>query len=143
MADGQVPKNGFPKVVEQMAKLPRILFVGLNDDEIAHVEDSLGDIDCQIETVAAGSAVFDRLQRFQPHLVVLDTAIANPDAFDLCARIKNDHTAIVIFATAFSDLDDINRAVDAGTDDFLSKTINKHELRKRVENLLKLRDILD
>ena len=63
------------KGVEQMAKPPRILLAGLNDDEIANVEDSLGDIDCQIEIVAVGSAVFDRLQGFQPHLVVLDTAI--------------------------------------------------------------------
>ncbi|HEX7446029.1 MAG TPA: two-component system response regulator, partial [Pirellulales bacterium] len=38
---------------------------------------------------------------------------------------------------------DIERAVNAGTDDFLSKPVNKLELLKRVENMLKLRHITD
>jgi FixJ family two-component response regulator len=33
--------------------------------------------------------------------------------------------------------------VDSGTDDFLSKPVNKLELLKRVENMLKLRHVTD
>jgi DNA-binding response OmpR family regulator len=33
--------------------------------------------------------------------------------------------------------------VQAGTDDFLSKPVNKAELLKRVDNMLKLRHITD
>jgi FixJ family two-component response regulator len=33
--------------------------------------------------------------------------------------------------------------VQAGTDDFLSKPVNKTELLKRVENMLKLKDVTD
>ncbi len=36
-----------------------------------------------------------------------------------------------------------NCAVQAGTDDFLSKPVNKLELVKRVENMLKLKDYVD
>jgi FixJ family two-component response regulator len=42
-----------------------------------------------------------------------------------------------------NELGDIERAVQAGTDDFLSKPVNKIELLKRVENMLKLKDISD
>jgi DNA-binding response OmpR family regulator len=45
--------------------------------------------------------------------------------------------------TALNELGDIERAVDAGTDDFLSKPVNKLELVKRVENMLKLHDVTD
>jgi DNA-binding response OmpR family regulator len=45
--------------------------------------------------------------------------------------------------TALSELGDIERGVAAGTDDFLSKPVNKVELLKRVENMLKLRTISD
>jgi DNA-binding response OmpR family regulator len=45
--------------------------------------------------------------------------------------------------TALNELGDIERAVDAGTDDFLSKPVNKLELVKRVENMLKLRHVTD
>ena len=37
----------------------------------------------------------------------------------------------------------IERAVQAGTDDFLSKPVNKTELLKRVENMLKLYHVSD
>jgi DNA-binding response OmpR family regulator len=40
-------------------------------------------------------------------------------------------------------LGDIERAVNAGTDDFLSKPVNKLELIKRVEIMLRLRHVTD
>ena len=35
------------------------------------------------------------------------------------------------------------RGIEAGTDDFLSKPVNKAELLKRVDNMLKLRHVTD
>ncbi len=45
--------------------------------------------------------------------------------------------------TALNELGDIERAVKSGTDDFLSKPVNKFELLKRVENMLRLKDTTD
>ena len=50
---------------------------------------------------------------------------------------------MVLMVTALGELGDIERAVEAGTDDFLSKPVNKIELVKRVENMLKLRHVSD
>jgi DNA-binding response OmpR family regulator len=50
---------------------------------------------------------------------------------------------MVLMVTALNELGDIERAVDAGTDDFLSKPVNKLELVKRVQNMLRLRHITD
>ncbi len=50
---------------------------------------------------------------------------------------------MILMVTALNELGDIERAVEAGTDDFLSKPVNKLELVKRVENMLKLHDVTD
>jgi CheY-like chemotaxis protein len=48
---------------------------------------------------------------------------------------------MIVTVTAVNELGDIERAVAAGTDDFISKPVNKTELLKRVVNLLKLQDL--
>ena len=50
---------------------------------------------------------------------------------------------MILMVTALNELGDIERAVKAGTDDFLSKPVNKIELVKRVENMLKLKGTED
>jgi DNA-binding response OmpR family regulator len=50
---------------------------------------------------------------------------------------------MVLMVTALNELGDIERAVRAGTDDFLSKPVHRVELVKRVENMLRLKDVTD
>jgi FixJ family two-component response regulator len=45
--------------------------------------------------------------------------------------------------TALNELGDIERAVNAGTDDFLSKPINKTALLKKVSTMLKFKSVSD
>ncbi len=50
---------------------------------------------------------------------------------------------MVLMVTALNERGDIERAVEAGTDDFLSKPVNKAALIKRVENMLATKDVAD
>ena len=50
---------------------------------------------------------------------------------------------MILMVTALNELGDIERAVNAGTNDFLSKPVNKVELLKRVENMLELKHVVD
>ena len=66
--------------------------------------------------------------------------------FEVCRQIKdNPETSriMVLMVTALNELGDIERAVTSGTDDFLSKPVNRVELTKRVENMLKLKGTED
>jgi two-component system cell cycle response regulator len=49
----------------------------------------------------------------------------------------------VIMVTALNEFGDIERGIDSGTDDFLSKPVNKLELVTRVKIMLKLKHITD
>jgi PleD family two-component response regulator len=50
---------------------------------------------------------------------------------------------MILMVTALNEHGDMERAVDAGTDDFLSKPVDKVSLVKRVEQMLKLRNVTD
>ena len=70
------------------------------------------------------------------------------EAYAAAEELKNtgkieERQIMVLMVTALGELGDIERAVESGTDDFLSKPVNKIELVKRVENMLKLRHVSD
>ena len=66
--------------------------------------------------------------------------------FEVCQKIKSDSDLkkiMILMVTALNELGDIERAVEAGTNDFLSKPVNRITLLKRVENMLALKDVTD
>ena len=87
-----------------------------------------------------------RSPSFKPHLILLDIMMPKLSGFEVCKKLKSDPATsgiMILMVTALNELGDIERAVQAGTDDFLSKPVNKAELLKRVENMLKLRHVTD
>ena len=64
----------------------------------------------------------------------------------MCEQIKGDAELkhiMILMVTALDELGDVERAVDAGTNDFLSKPVNRLTLQKRVENMLALKGMSD
>ncbi|MHC4386545.1 MAG: response regulator, partial [Planctomycetota bacterium] len=79
-------------------------------------------------------------------LVLLDVMMPKISGFEVCKRIKNNPETAeipVIMVTALSEMGDIERAINSGTDDFLSKPVNKWELLTRVKTMLKLKHLTD
>jgi two-component system alkaline phosphatase synthesis response regulator PhoP len=88
----------------------------------------------------------DKVAQFKPDLILLDIMMPKLSGFEVCKQLKGDPATrgiMILMVTALNELGDIERAVDAGTDDFLSKPVNKVELLKRVENMLKIRHVTD
>ncbi len=120
----------------------RILIADDNDANRELLEAYLVSVDCEIETSIDGQDTLDKVNSFQPDLVLLDVMMPKLSGFEVCKKLKDDpQTArvMVLMVTALNELGDIERAVNAGTDDFLSKPVNKIELLKRVDNMLKLK----
>jgi two-component system, OmpR family, alkaline phosphatase synthesis response regulator PhoP len=124
----------------------RILIADDNDANRELLEAYLVNVDCQIETSVNGLDTLEKVASFHPDLVLLDVMMPKLSGFEVCKKIKDDpqtKRVMVLMVTALNELGDIERAVGAGTDDFLSKPVNKIELLKRVDNMLKLKGTKD
>jgi two-component system alkaline phosphatase synthesis response regulator PhoP len=66
--------------------------------------------------------------------------------FEVCRKLKGDPATSdipIIMVTALNEYGDMQRGVDCGTDDFVSKPVNKLELLTRVKIMLKLKNLSD
>jgi len=129
-----------------MANSPRILIADDNAANRELLEAYLANIDCEVETAVDGQDTLRMVGLFSPDLILLDVMMPKVNGFEVCRQLKGDPVTakiMILMVTALSELGDIERAVAAGTDDFLSKPINKIELNKRVANMLRLKDTTD
>jgi two-component system, OmpR family, alkaline phosphatase synthesis response regulator PhoP len=130
----------------QLKRKSRILIADDNPQNVELLEAFLSDVDCEIAVAVDGRDTLDKVASFQPDLILLDVMMPKLSGFEVCKKLKQDPAArgiMILMVTALNELGDIERAVDSGTDDFLSKPVNKVELVKRVENMLKLRHVTD
>jgi len=124
----------------------RILIADDNQANCELLEAYLANMDCETEIAVDGQEAFDKAVSFKPDLILLDVMMPKLSGFEVCQKIKSDpelSKIMVLMVTALNELGDIERAVDAGTNDFLSKPVNRIEFLKRVENLLKLKGVTD
>ncbi len=124
----------------------RILIADDNPANVELLEAYLADIDCEIAVATDGRDTLEKVAQFRPHLILLDIMMPKLSGFEVCKRIKQDPETshiMVLMVTALNETGDIERAVAAGCNDFLSKPVIKIELLKRVENMLKLRHVTD
>ena len=124
----------------------RILIADDNAANRELLEAYLAQVECDIELAVDGQDTLDKAKSFQPDLILLDVMMPKLSGFEVCRNLKDDpqlSKIMVLMVTALNELGDIERAVKAGTDDFLSKPVNKLELLKRVELMLRLKDTTD
>ena len=124
----------------------RILIADDNEPNVELLEAYLGGLECEIAVAVDGRDTLEKVAQFHPDLILLDIMMPKLSGFEVCKKLKDDpHTRriMILMVTALSEWGDIERAVEAGTDDFLSKPVNKLELLTRVRNMLKLRHIED
>ena len=125
---------------------PRILIADDNAANRELLEALLAKIDCDTEIAVDGQDTIAKVKSFKPDLILLDVMMPKLNGFEVCRALKsNPETAriMILMVTALSELGDIERAVEAGTDDFLSKPVNSLELQRRVKNMLKLKGTED
>jgi len=127
-------------------KKSRILIADDNEANVELLEAYLGELDVETAVAVDGQDTLDKVQSFEPDLILLDIMMPKLSGFEVCQRLKKDSATrgiMILMVTALNELGDIERAVEAGTNDFLSKPVNKFELILRVNNMLKLRGETD
>jgi two-component system alkaline phosphatase synthesis response regulator PhoP len=132
--------------MNQTRKKSRILIADDNEPNVELLEAYLSGLDVETAVAKDGQDTLAKVASFRPHLILLDIMMPKLSGFEVCKKIKSDSATsgiMVLMVTALNELGDIERGVQAGTDDFLSKPVNKAELLIRVDNMLKLRHITD
>lgn len=119
------------------------------DDEQS-ARDTLGALlakeDFALIFAADGEEALGYLRMTPPDVVLLDVMMPRMDGFDVCRRIKEDAALRhipVIMVTALDSRDFLERGLECGADDFLSKPVNGSELRARVRSMLRIKSQYD
>jgi len=120
-----------------------ILVVDDNEQNVELLQAYLESMPVEVLTAGDGAQALELVHQEdtpKPDLVLLDVMMPRMSGFEVCQKLKSDpqtRDIPVMMVTALNELGDIERGVEAGTDEFLSKPVNKLELLTRVRSLLR------
>ena len=106
----------------------RILIADDNPQVVELLEANLDELGAEIKSAADGEATLKLVHEWKPDLLLLDIMMPRMSGFEVCKRLRGNAASknlAILMVTALDQPVDIERAVEAGTDDFLTKPINK------------------
>lgn len=123
-----------------------VLVIDDEPDNFDVIETLLHDEGYQLNYAPSGQRALERLDNFQPDVILLDVMMPDLDGMEVCRRIKADpqwQTVPIIMVTALTDKEDLAQCLRTGADDFISKPVNGVELRARVHSMLRIKQQYD
>ncbi|MDR1529764.1 MAG: two-component system response regulator OmpR [Burkholderiales bacterium] len=92
----------------------------------------------EVITLPDGTQLEKTMQRFPPHLVVLDLMLPGEDGLSICRRLRNTYESVpIIMLTARREEVDRIVGLEMGADDYLGKPFNPRELLARINAVLR------
>ncbi len=122
--------------------MPRILIADDSQLNAELLEAHLEGTDFETRIVSNGEDTLAMSRSWKPDVILLDVMMPKLSGFEVCRRLRADaatHDIGVLMITALDQPTDVEQGVAAGTDDFITKPINKTELLLRVRAMLESR----
>ncbi|MEZ6128194.1 MAG: response regulator [Planctomycetaceae bacterium] len=122
----------------------RVLIADDNEQNRELLDAYLADEAYEILMANDGQETMEVVAASQPDLILLDIMMPRMSGYEVCEQLKADpetRNIPVLMVTALNEMGDIEKAVKAGCDDFLSKPVNQLELKTRVRSLLRVRHL--
>jgi len=121
-----------------------VLIVDDNAQNAELLQAYLDDQGYDIRIATDGVDAMEQVAARTPDIVLLDIMMPRMSGFEVCRRLKDDRQTRdipIVMVTALNELGDVERGIDCGADDFLSKPVSKLELITRVKSLLRVRNL--
>lgn len=119
-----------------------ILLVDDNPQNIELLQAYLEELPCRLVSATDGDEALRAVEESRPDLVLLDIMMPRMSGFQVCSTLKKSPATSdipVVMVTALNEVSDVERAVDCGADDFLTKPVHRVELLTRTRSFLRLR----
>lgn len=125
---------------------PKILIVDDMPENVELIEAFLSVEPYDVVTASNGKEAIQKLKEVKLDMILLDVMMPEISGYDVCKIIKSDPETQfipVLMLTALSQVEDRIKGIEAGADDFLTKPINRLELKTRVKSLLRVKCLHD
>ena len=122
----------------------RVLVVDDDEQNVELLEAYLADAGYQVLRALDGASALEQVAKNNPDLVLLDIMMPDISGYEVCKKLRQDPKNAylpVLMVTALGAMKDIARGIEAGTDDFLTKHVNRLELLARVRSLMRVRHL--
>jgi two-component system alkaline phosphatase synthesis response regulator PhoP len=119
--------------------MPRVLIADDNPQNAELLDAHLDGTGYETKVAANGEETLALAREWKPDVILLDIMMPKLSGFEVCKRLRAEPAtrgAGVLMVTALDQPTDVERAVEVGTDDFVTRPVNKTELVLRVKALL-------
>ncbi|MCD6581225.1 MAG: response regulator, partial [Desulfuromusa sp.] len=119
--------------------MPKILLVDDVDLFLELERSYLEGCDYDLLTASSGEETLQRLDKVAPDVLLLDYYMPGINGDEVCRQIRKNSTwqkLPILMVTAAGKPEEVQSCLDAGCDDYITKPVNKQELREKVERLL-------
>lgn len=96
----------------------------------------------RVITATNGVEAMAQVAEHSVDLILLDIMMPKMSGFEVCKKLKADpqtRDIAIVMVTALNETGDIERAAECGTDDYISKPIDRKAMVELVKNLLAAR----
>lgn len=124
-----------------MNNKPIILAVDDDEDNLVLLTEVLEPLNCVVMTATDGQTALSLSQAYQPNLILLDIMLPDLNGIDVVYSLKHNQktaTIPVIAVTALARLEDRNRLILAGCNDYISKPYILEDLEALIRHYLPL-----
>jgi len=139
--DASIPASQSPLSDSWEGAGVNVLLVDDNNQNLELLEAYLEDLSCELRLARDGMEALDAVAAKHPDVILLDVMMPRMSGFQVCAKLKEDPATKdipIVMVTALNEVSDVERAIECGADDFLSKPVNKLELLTRVKSLVRI-----
>ncbi len=126
--------------------LPHVLVVDDNEASRETLGVILAREPVVVHSVDCGPAAIAYASAHPVDVMLLDVMMPGMDGFEVCRRFKADPALApipIILVTALDSTKDMLRGLESGAEEFVSKPVNRMELRARVRSMLRMKQHYD